>query len=325
MRQNQRLTSATALFLFMAVALSIPVSADEIFTIPNYVTDDENFYLCSEVPVTVDCMDGTEEISYIYGTSEGYLTKYDTELNVTKYILCCEVAVEEHNTDYPADSVEINLYNTGYCDLDGTDYPITVLASSQTNEVRLSINGHIDWYSVDEPYIIDSSINAVFTVKNIRETQYSTYVNISCNSDKIVTDIYTDISISGSCSDKNQVDTRTWSDSEQLKMGGAKINLLSDFTSGYIYSNVSDTMTFKLNLLDENNTVLNGDVNFAVRNCTGEILVKDNMTYDTEESAYVANYTFVSEAPFGFVEFNADTSTEGYGGMMYYFKVNPYM
>ncbi|MCK5062474.1 MAG: hypothetical protein KAR23_00965, partial [Candidatus Aenigmarchaeota archaeon] len=62
MRQNQRLTSATALFLFMAIALSIPVSADEIFTIPNYVTDDGNFYLCSEIPLTVECMDGTEEI-----------------------------------------------------------------------------------------------------------------------------------------------------------------------------------------------------------------------------------------------------------------------
>ncbi|NOQ37747.1 hypothetical protein GQ472_02555 [archaeon] len=324
MRQNQRLTSATALFIFLAIAMSIPVSADNTFTIPNYVTDGEEFYACSDIPLDILCMDGTEAISYSYGTSEGYLSKYDSELDVTMDILCTGLQVEHYNIDYPGDSVEISLYNTGYCDIDGINYPITVLASAQTDEVKLSINGYIDWYSLSDTYTIDNSINAKFIVENIRETQYSTYVNISCDSDKIVTNTYTYLYINGSCDHENQVDIIEWSDSKTLDIGDVKINLLSNSTSGYIYGNVSDTITFKLNLLDYNDTVLSGYVDYAVRNSTGDILVKDDMTYDTQMSAYVANYTFDRHAPFGFVEFNAYSPGEGYGGTMYYLKVEPY-
>ncbi|MCK4808318.1 MAG: hypothetical protein KAS90_01725, partial [Candidatus Aenigmarchaeota archaeon] len=324
MRQNQGLISATALIIFLATAMSIPVSANNTFTIPNYVTDGEEFYACSDIPLDILCMDGTEVISYSYGTSDGYFSKHDTELNVTKDILCEELTVEHYNTDYPGDSVEISMYNTMYCDIDGVNYPITVLASAQTDEVKLSINGYIDWYSISDMYIIDDSINAKFTVENIRETQYSTYVNISCDSDKIVTNTYTYLYINGSCDHENQVDVIEWSDSKTLDIGDVKINLLSNSTSGYIYGNVSDTITFKLNLLDENDTVLSGDVDYAVRNYTGDILVKADMTYDTQMSAYIANYTFNRHAPFGFVEFNAYSSGEGYGGIMYYLKVEPY-
>ena len=324
MRQNQRLTSAAALFLFLAIALSTTVSAVDTFTIPNYVTENEEFYACSDIPLDILCMDGTETISYSYGTSEGYFSQYDSELDVMMDILCTGLQVEYYNTNYPGDSVEISLYNTGYCDIDGINYPITVLASAQTDEVKLSINGYIDWYSLSDTYILDDSINAKFTVENIRETQYSTYVNISCDSNKIVTNMYTYLYINGSCDHENQVDIIEWSDSKILDIGDVKINMLSNSTSGYIYGNVSDTIIFKLNMLDYNDTVLNGDVDYAVRNSTGDILVKDDMTYDTQMSAYVANYTFDRYAPFGFVEFNAYSPDEGYGGIMYYLQVEPY-
>jgi len=324
MRQNQRLTSAAALFLFLAIALINSVSADDTFTIPASITDGKEFYLCSEVPTAMGCKNDTEMISYNYGTSEGYLSKYESELDVMMNILCTGLQVEHYNTDYPGDNVEISLYNTGYCDIDGINYPITVLASAQTDEVKLSINGYIDWYSLSDTYILDDSINAKFIVENIRETQYSTYVNISCDSDKIVTNMYEYAYINGSCDYIHQEKVQTWSDSDWLDIGDVKINLLPASDNGYIYGNVSDNITFKLNLLDENDTVLSGTVDFAIRNYIGEVLVKEAMTYSPQDSAYIANYTFIRDAPYGFINFNAYSTGTGYGGEFYYFKTAPY-
>ncbi len=315
---------------FISVILGISVSPafalDETFTIPDQITRGESFYLCGEIPLDVECMAGTDLISYDYGSSEGYLTKSESELDVTMDILCTELTTENYNTDYPEDSVEITLYNTGYCYIDYVSHPVTFLEfSSSTNKARLSIDGNIAWYSPSDTIVIDSEINAHFTIEDIIETQSTTYINVSCDSNKIVTATHTSTYINGSCDDKNKIEVSTWYDYEYLKLGDVNVNVLTESVGKYIYGNVSEPITFKLNLLDDENNVISGDVNFAIRNYTGEILVKEDMTYDVAESAYVANYTFVRGAPYGFVEFNAYSSGEGYGGEFYYFTTAPYI
>ncbi|MBW6461635.1 MAG: hypothetical protein K0B07_01145 [DPANN group archaeon] len=316
--------------IFLSVALNIiisPVSAGTgTFTIPDQITRGETFYLCNEIPLNIECMVGSDTISYKYGSSEGYLTKYESEFDATKDILCTELETENYNTDYPEDSVEITLYNTGYCYIDYISHPITFLEFSSVNSmVRLSIDGNIAWYSLGNSLVIDSGTNAHFTVEKIIEAQSTTYINISCDSDKIVTATYTSNYINGSCDDKNKIEVSRWYDNDSLKLGDVNINLLTASAGRYINGNVSERITFKLNLLDNEDNVLNGNVNFAVRNYTGEILVKQDMTYSVADAAYVADYTFVRGAPYGFVEFNAYSSGEGYGGAFYYFKTAPYL
>ncbi|NOQ55860.1 MAG: hypothetical protein GQ477_03565 [Nanohaloarchaea archaeon] len=330
MRHNLKTLSVSASFFFILVALNMLISpalaVDETFTIPDHVTRGESFYLCGEIPLDIECMPDTDTISYAYGSSDGDLTKNESELGVTKDILCAELTTENYNTDYPADSVEITLYNTGYCNIDYISYPVTFLEfSSSNNQARLSINGNVAWYGSGETFTIDSGTNAHFKLEEIIETTTTAYINVTCDSDKIVTSTYTATYINGSCDDKNKIEVSTWYNYDSLKMGDVKINLITNSTGDYIYGNVSESITLKLNLLDDEDNVLNGDVNFAVRNYTGEILVKEDMAYSVSESAYVANYTFVRGAPYGFIEFNAYSSGEGYGGKFYYFKTAPYL
>ena len=63
------LTSVFLVSLIISILIS-PVSAlDETFTIPDQITRGETFYLCGEIPLDVECMTGTDLISYDYGSS----------------------------------------------------------------------------------------------------------------------------------------------------------------------------------------------------------------------------------------------------------------
>ena len=320
------LTTVFFVSLVLIISASPVFAWDEMFTIPDYVTRGEEFYLCSEMPTDIECMTGTDLISYEYGPYDGYLTKEGFMSDFKREILCMNMQTANYDSNYPQKSVEITLYNTGYCDIDSINHPITFLEfSSSTNQARLSIDGTIAWHSPEDIIVIDSEINAHFRIEDIIETQSTTYINVSCDSNKVVTSTHLYTYTNGSCDDKNKIEVSTWYDYDYLKMGDVTINLLTNSTWGYIFSDVGETIKLKLNLLDDEETVLSGDVNFAVRNYTGEILVKEDMVYDVAESAYVANYTFVRGAPLGYIEFNAYSPDEGYGGIVYYFKSTPYL
>ncbi len=319
------------IFLLLGI-ISPSVYAADTFTIPNWLTyndsrSDNPFLLCSEVPNTYDCMEGTEKITYRYAGDTGQLSSSSAMFENDMNIYCNMLNIEEYTEDYPPDTVEIELYHTGYCDLDGSDYPITILEYTDSGtlpEVRISFNGNISWYSTGEYYLQDAETDAGFLIQNIRETARTTYVEITCDSDAIITSTYKEVEINGSCDDLNQIDVLEWEEEKELEIGETYINYLSNLTDGNLTGNISDTLILKANMMDENGSSVPGDMNYAIRNNTGEILDKHGMPYDPEESCYIAEYMFDQDAPLGYLELNAYSPQTGYGGMMLYYLTRPY-
>lgn len=323
------------LLALFALASGAYALVQESIIIPYSISDDGSFLVCSKVPSGANCRQGSEVVNYSYGDDNGSLSKLEDLIGDVGYSFsalywCADLNLSSDLYDYPANATTLQSGNTGSCLIDGVTHFVTFLDYTwdpDPREVKLFYKTSSAWYSTGEAVVVNESRNANITVVDMRKLQGSDVVEVdlSCDSNYTETVPIRQIDVNGSCEDADFVTPTLikWDDSQELSTGGIRlvVDIDEDLEYGY---DVGGTIPFVIRTVDKNGvTVSPADVNYAVRNVTGQIYVTGTATYDSSDGRHKLNYTIPAAASIGFIEFAANSSSD-VGGVKYLYKARPY-